>query len=186
MQKQRAIPKWLSIPLLLSPLVLLVACAQGFSMEAIYNSNGTWSIHAVYHVSPPASELANFDASQAVADYTFNNTAVYSRAGNLSVTVSDQTTGAVLGTASFGYTMNSANQLVLNDPAGATQWVRSFSTYNGYVMVNVDVPVQVNAPPAGEGATAASTDLYQGVAQGSASTYFFHCVTPSDPRCRYH
>jgi hypothetical protein len=50
----------------------------------------------------------------------------------------------------------------------------------------VDVPVQVNTLPAGEGATAASTYLYQGVAQGSASTYFFHCVTPSDRRCRYH
>ena len=186
LQIQRSILKWLSVSSVLALSVLLAACSQSFSLGGSIQSNGIWKVSGGYRISPPASVLASFDASQVVADYTLNNTSIYARAGDLSVTVSDQNTGAVLGSASFQYTINSANQLVLTDPASATQWIRSFSTYNGYVTVAVNVPVLVTAPRSGLEATVASSDVYHGITVGSASTYISHCVTPTEPQCRVY
>lgn len=169
LQRRVIISKWLIVPALVTPLIALTACSASWTNSFTYPSNGHWSFTTSITIKPPASYLANFDASQAVQNYVFQNSSVYSKTGSLAVTVSDQVTGAVLGTNSFGYTINSGNQLVLDDPASATAWIRSFSDYGGYVTVAVNVPVEATAPPSGQNATATATGVYEGQAEGSTS-----------------
>jgi hypothetical protein len=170
LQRQATTSKWLAIPLLLAPLFLLAGCPEAtYSMGTQYNNNGTWNVHGGVSVTVKASDLSSFSAADAVANYAIQNTSFYSRTGDMTITVSDATTGGVLGTNNFGYTINSGNQLVLSDPTGATQWVQSFEGYSGNVVVAANLPVEVTNPPSGSSGSVGATAVYAGQTEGSAS-----------------
>lgn len=90
--------------------------------------------------------------------------------GTVEISISDEYTGAVLGTRSFVYVINNGHQVTFDNPAVVTSWVRSFSGYNGFVTVAVSTQYNTTAPPGDVQGTASSTMSYAGVPYASASS----------------
>lgn len=126
---------------------------------------------------PPAADLATFDASVAADNYTLQNISFSSNTGLVTITISDEVTGAFLGEQSYTVNIINGQQAVFANPAAVTSWVRSFANYQGgqgFVEINMSSDILANDPPPGTTGTVASTFTYAGTplasAQGSYSS----------------
>lgn len=145
-------------------------------------------IIAIIEALPPASDLANFDASEATEDLNFQNMSLNSNSGNVTIAISDQSTGDLLGRQTFSYYVNAQGQVKFTHPGVVTSWVRSFSTYTGYVKVKTSFDLNVNEPAKGQTATAQATGVYNGTPWTSATITILrpvHCTKPG-VRCKKH
>lgn len=143
----------------------LGACTWG----QIITTVGQVLVFIGQHIKPPASALANFDASQASDNVSFNNISLSSHSGTVTITIKDQSTGNLLGQQAFNFTINSTDQLKFSNPSAVTNWVRSFSNYPGYVDVGIKAGLNINPPPSGQSGSVASTAVYQGIPYSSSS-----------------
>jgi hypothetical protein len=130
------------------------------------------AIAIVFSWFPPASDLQNFDAHLATQNLTVQNISITSSSGTVEITIKDENDGTLLGQNSFGYQINAQNQIQFSDPTLVTNWVRSFSNYNGFVEVEVRTIVDVQAPPVGQSGTVSSTSVYNGSPVASASSTY--------------
>lgn len=123
---------------------------------------------------PPASDLANFDATQADALLTANNLTIASTGGTATLTISDESNGTVLGSAQFSFVINDG-VATFSQPVAVTNWVRSYSTYPGNVSISFNFYTAVNDPPAGQSGTLTITAQYSG------APYVFGKITDLGP-----
>jgi len=156
------------VPILIVPLA---ACSVSGFINVLKIAGAVIELVTVVLESPPASDLATFNASQAAEDLQLSNTSLASTTGNVTITISDQNNGTLLGQGTFGYTINGSDVLTFNNPSEVTNWVRSFSTYNGYVNVQYKTAVNVAKPASGT-AKLTATWLYQSAPYSTASATF--------------
>ncbi len=190
-RQQYLVKRGLSIAILMSPMFMLSGCGNWFSsINWDFWANATqkagWGLGGKVSGTIKSEYLSQFNAADAAENFVDQNTAISGRSGNVTVTIKDASTGAILGQSAFAYTLGSGNQLVLNNPASATQWVRSFSGYGGDVTIDAQTQISQSNPPPGTTATVTGTVVYGGTEVASGTVTHFVCVTPSDPRCRYN
>lgn len=155
--------------------VALAGCSLSQTIQTI--SAGTAiAVNIELLLKPPASDLADFSASKAAADFTLSNTKLENTTGTVTITISDENTGTQLGQASFGYAVNGSDVASFNYPNAVTNWVRSFSSYNGYVTVQVAAKVKTSKPSAGTTAKITSASMYDNTKYSSATATY---TTPS-------
>lgn len=157
------------MPILIIPLG---ACSVSGVVHVLQVVGAAITLVTTILESPPASDLATFDASQTAEDLQLTNTSLESTTGNVTITISDQNNGTLLGQETFGYTINGNDVVTFNNPSEVTNWVRSFSTYNGYVNVKYATKVKVAKPASGTSAKLSSTWLYQNAPYSTASATF--------------
>jgi hypothetical protein len=154
-------------------IMLMTGCSfNGVLKETRLIATTIASVAAVVMLLPPASDLATFNAADAVENLQFNNTKLANTSGDVTITISDENTGTLLGQQTFGYTINGNDQLTLDNPTAVTNWVRSFSSYNGYVEVKFQAMLNVYLPPQNQTATVSTQWLYQSTPYASSSTTF--------------
>ncbi|MGI0133721.1 MAG: hypothetical protein ACREBW_02025 [Candidatus Micrarchaeaceae archaeon] len=136
-----------------------------------------FEIVAIIVALPPASELATFNASQATENMNLQNMSFTSTTGNVTISISDQSTSDLLGQQTFPFYINAQNQVKFTDPSVVTSWVRSFSTYPGYVKLKVSTPMKVTEPGQNQTSTVGTSFIYQGTpwASSSITIYGPHC-----------
>lgn len=142
-------------------------CSQGDSCaplatEVIAAGGGYTKIFgSLFNADPPASDLAYFDASKADALLTAQNITIASTGGTATVTLTDESSGATLGSASFPFVINNSDATFSN-PAAVTNWLRSYSTYSGNVNIGFQFYTAIDDPPAGQSGTLTYTGRYAG------------------------
>lgn len=121
---------------------------------------------AMFTPQVTGSELASLDPSQAILNFSLSNATITSTGGAVTVTVTDDDTGVVVGQQTFEYVV-SGNGLFAQNPSAVSAWLDQFTAYT-----NLDVSVatasnmQANSPGA---ASVTSNATYQGVNYASAS-----------------
>lgn len=75
---------------------------------------------------PSGSDVANFDASSALLNLAMTNAVITTTSGTLTVTVTNPSTGAVLGQGSFGYVVK-GSALYAQDPTAVHNWLQQFA-----------------------------------------------------------
>jgi hypothetical protein len=126
------------------------------------------TVVAKVEAAPPASDLADFDASKATEQFNLQNMSLQPSSGDATIKVTDQSSGDILGEQQFAYTVNNAGQLNFTHPASVTSWVRSFSTYSGYVNLEVSAHIKALAPNGVQTGTVHSTFDYEGTPWASS------------------
>ncbi len=121
---------------------------------------------------PPAADLYYFDASQASASVNLANLTLLSDGGTATITITDESTGSVLGSETFPFTINGSSA-AFTDPSAVNQWVRSFSSYPGNVSVNTQFYVATTTPGTGQSGTVQITAEYSGSPYLSGSAAIF-------------
>lgn len=136
---------------------------------------------------PPAADLANFDASVAIDNYSLQNMSFATNTAQVTITISDEITGALLGEQTYTVNIINGQQAVFANPAAVTSWVRSFATYQngqGFVEVNVASDIVANPPPPGTTGTVSSTFTYAGTPLASSSgSYTSPTKSTCEARC---
>jgi hypothetical protein len=114
------------------------------------------------------TELASLDPSQAILNLSLSNAAISSSSGQVTVTVTDDTTGAVVGTQTFQYVVN-GNGLFAQDPSAVSSWLSGFTSYSS-LDVTVAANTSLQATSSGTASVTANA-VYQGTtyASGTAS-----------------
>jgi hypothetical protein len=182
--------KWiaLSATLLLSGCAFIMVVAAAVFTVSAYNcvANGSQSactaaagdmiaaaggwkglFGGIVHQDPPAADLQYFDASQASALLSPQNLTLQTTGGTATVSITDDSTGTVLGTQGFPFVINN-DVATFSDPSAVTQWVRSFSGYAGNVSVNISFDVGTSLPPSGSSGMMTETIRYSGTPYLSA------------------
>lgn len=121
---------------------------------------------------PPAADLQYFDAQLATQNLNAQNITITSTSGDVEITIKDENDGTILGQNTFGYTVNAQDQVLFTDPTTVTNWVRSFSTYDGFVEVSVKTTLDATPPPEGQTGNVSSTLVYNGAPLASATASF--------------
>lgn len=121
---------------------------------------------------PPASDLQNFDAQQATQNLSVQNITITANSGTVEINIKDENDGMLIGHNTFSYTINAQNQVSFSDPTTVTNWVRSFSNYNGFVKLEVRTNIDTQGPPQGQSGTVSSTLVYNGAPLASASSTY--------------
>jgi hypothetical protein len=118
--------------------------------------------------SMSGTDLFSLDPSQAILSYSLSNATIASTNGLVTVTLTDDTTGVVVGQQTFQYIVN-GNSLFVQDPSAVSSWLNQFSS-NSNLDVGLNLDTDVQAITSGT-ATVTSNAVYQGVnyASGSAS-----------------
>ncbi len=131
-------------------------------------------------LDPPASDLANFDASQASAAIQTSNLSLISDGGTSTVTLADESSGAVLGTANFPFVINNG-VATFSQPSTVNNWIHSFDTYQGNVIIEPGFNIGTTAPPAGQSGTVTITAQYAGSPYASSKLSILEQQTK--PKC---
>lgn len=121
---------------------------------------------------PPAADLQYFDAHLATQNLSAQNIIFTGSSGNVEIKIKDENDGTLLGQNTFAYQLNAQDQVEFSNPTTVTNWVRSFSNYNGFVEVEVRTVVDIQAPPEGQSGTVSSTLVYNGSPVASATTTY--------------
>lgn len=153
----------------------LSACSFQKSFRTIMMNNDITIIKAIVVIIawyPPASDLEYFDAQLASHNMSSQNMSFTSSSGDLTITIKDENDGTIIGSNIFAYTLNAQNQVHFAQPSAVTNWVRSFSDYDGFVELNVETNVDVNGPPEGQTGNVSSTFVYNGAALASATASY--------------
>ena len=153
--------------------VLVAGCSFSQILTGVTNAIGIIK-GVMYFVSlaPPASDLATFDAAQMTNNLSMNNLSVGASSGTVTISITDQSTNALLGQNTFTFNISSSNQVTFANPTTVNTWVRSFSTYPGYI--NLDVSGEVPVTPISEqqSGSASAVAMYKSVAVSSGSLTF--------------
>lgn len=112
-------------------------------------------------LDPPASDLVNFDASQASAVIQTSNLSLITHGGTATVTLLDESSGAELGVQSFPFNINNG-VATFSQPTTVNSWIHSFSSYQGKVIIEPQFNIGTTAPPAGQSGTVTIIAEYSG------------------------
>ncbi|HET6841692.1 MAG TPA: hypothetical protein VFK06_08390 [Candidatus Angelobacter sp.] len=118
---------------------------------------------------PPVSgtDLASLNPSQAIMSYSLSNAAIVSTGGAVTITLTDDNTGATVGQQTFQYVVSN-NSLFAQDPTAVSTWLSQFSSYTN---LDVSVVAKTDMQAAGSGTvTVTNNAIYQGTSYASAST----------------
>lgn len=152
--------------------MVLGACAFKKAVTFIVFGNLLKSVALAVAWFPPAADLQYFDAHLATQNLSVQNITITGTSGNVEIKIKDENDGTLLGQNTFTYQLNALNQVEFSNPSTVTNWVRSFSNYNGFVEVEVLTIIDAQAPPEGQSGSVSSTLVYNGSPVASAtSTY---------------
>lgn len=112
-------------------------------------------------LDPPAADLAYFNASQASAAINISNLSLTSIGGTATISITDDSTGTVLGSQGFPFTI-SGDVARFSDPSAVDQWVHAFSSYPGNVSINTQFYVATSVPAPGQTGSIQITTQYGG------------------------
>ncbi len=117
---------------------------------------------------PPLSgtDLAGLDVTQALVNYSLSNATIASTTGTVTITVTDATTGAIVGQQAFAYDVR-GNGLFAHDPNAVSSWLQQFASYSS-LDVSVNAATDLNATNTGT-ATVTTNAVYQGITYASSS-----------------
>jgi hypothetical protein len=156
------------VGLLTFGLAFVAACTQSTGVTGGWNQKQGWNVEGNYTITwdPPGSELADLNASQLSLPISMTNAELTSTSGTGTVTVTDLSTGNVVGQQSFGYTV-SGSTLYVQDPTAVQNWLDQFTSYT-----EVEVGVAINSLAGQDTATsgtgtATGTAVYQGTTYAS-------------------
>lgn len=123
---------------------------------------------AMWQSSLSGIALASLDPTQAILNLSLSNAKISSSSGQVTVTLTDDNTGAVVGTQSFQYVVN-GNGIFAQDPSAVSNWLNQFTSYSS-LDVNIVANTNLQAINSGTASVTANA-VYQGttVASGSAS-----------------
>ncbi len=159
--------------LVLMVTTMLTACSFS-KVVRIVGQVGTVlrAVEIVYSWFPPAADLATFDAANLGQSIQLQNMALASNSGIAFITIKDEHTGAILGANSFDFSILGGTEISVHNAPALTNWVRSFSTYQGgqgFIEIVVETSFDVQPPPAGQTGTASSSLTYNNVPLASGS-----------------
>lgn len=143
------------------------ACSVALSDLALEVGGATGKIYPIVaplikaFLDPPAADLAYFDASQASAAINISNLSLTSIGGTATISITDDSTGTVLGSQGFPFTI-SGDVAKFSDPSAVNQWVHSFSSYPGNVSINTQFYVATTVPAPGQTGSIQITTQYGG------------------------
>lgn len=112
------------------------------------------------------NDLASLDPSQAIFNYTLSNAQIVSTNGTVTISVTDATTGVIVGQQDFGYVVN-GNGLFAQDPNAVSNWLQQFTAYSS-LDVTVAATTYMEAIITGP-SSATINAVYQGVTYASAT-----------------
>jgi hypothetical protein len=112
------------------------------------------------------TDLASLDPSQAIFNYSLSNATISSTGGTVSISVTDNATGVIVGQQNFAYVVN-GNGLFAQDPTAVSTWLNQFTAYTD-LNVSVAATTDMQAIRAGT-ATATSNAVYQGITYASST-----------------
>jgi hypothetical protein len=121
---------------------------------------------ALWMGSLSGTDLASLDPSQAILNYSLSNATISSTSGPVTVTLTDDNTGVIVGQQTFQYVVN-GNGLFAQDPNAVSAWLDQFTSYSS-LDVNLTTATDMQATSSGT-ATVTSNALYQGVTYTSSS-----------------
>lgn len=165
-------------------LLALTACSFSTVLTVLVIVGEVAEVLQKHVFSPPAAELANFDAADVSSHLDLDNVSLNSSNGDVTITMYDEVTRQKLGQNTYGFNVSGSNVVTLSNPAAVTSWVRSFSDYQdgaGFIDVEIEVEYEVAMPPPGEAGTITSTDLWNDVPVASSSLMLFQDC-PQDPK----
>lgn len=134
-------------------------------------------ITIVEEFGPPASELANFDAADANRYVSLQNVSLTTTSGDITITISDENTGQVLGEDTFGFDVVNGNTIEFANPYAVNSFVHSYSNYqdgDGFVLVTFSSEFETTLPPEGETGQVDVTTNYDGSPVTSSSGTISH------------
>ncbi len=164
-------------------LLALTACSFSTVLTVLIVVGEVAKIIQKHVLSPPAAELANFDATDVSSYLEFDNVALSSSNGDVTITIYDEVTRQELGQNTFAFNVSGSNVVTFSNPSTVTSWVQSFSNYQGgtgFIDVEIEIEYEVAMPPPGESGTVSSTDLWNDVPVASSSLMLFQDC-PQEP-----
>lgn len=176
------------------PLTLLSGCSLLPTVSGSCQLNAQWgnkqtgpkptSATAKGSIDPPADELSQFNASDALGTISTQNLNVTASSGTLQLTVTNTATGQLLGSDSIAYAVNNGN-VYATDPSALQTFLDSFSSYGSTdVTLTFDTEVPVSSAINTGTVSFAYTMQYAGatLASASASMYVQNaCPSKSSP-----
>jgi len=126
----------------------------------------TCTVTVTIKVDPSGADVAAFDATQALVQLSSSNTTLSSTSGTVNLSVTDHSTGQLLGSSSFAYVVQSSS-VYAQDPATVHAWLQQFANY-----ADVDVNTSFNTTytnPSSGTATVNANGLYFGTIYTSSS-----------------
>lgn len=125
-------------------------------------------VYAKWTWDPPGSELADFNASEALLNVSMSNAEVTSTSGTATVTVTNASNGTTLGQQSFGYVVKGSS-LYAADPTAVQNWLGQFTGYSD-VAVSVSASDLSGQDTATSGTASATTSAeYNGTTYASST-----------------
>ena len=165
------------------PLALLTGCSTLPTVNGSCQLNVAWGnkqtgpkptgATAKGSIDPPADELAQFNASDALGAISTQNMNVTASSGTLQLTVTNTTTGQVLGSDSVAYAVNDGNVYATN-PSALQTFLDSFSSYGSTeVTLTYETELPVTSAINTGTVSFAYTAKYAGVTLASASASMY-------------
>lgn len=129
---------------LLTGCVLLPTASGSCQFKVAFGPTGAKPAGATAKgsIDPPADELSQFNASDALGTFSTQNLNVAANSGTLLLTVTDTATGQALGSDSVAYTVNDGNVYASN-PSALQTFLDSFTSYGS---MDVTLAYQTELP----------------------------------------
>ena len=131
-------------------------------------------------LDPPATDLAYFHASQASAVLSPSNLSLASTGGTAIMAIQDESTGVVLGTQNFPFTINN-DVATFTNPSQVTSWIHSFDTYSGNVKINFNFYTGWSNPPPGTTGSVTVTAEYANAPYASSKLSIVNSTSTKCP-----
>lgn len=153
---------------LLIPMLGLVGCTCTVGVKQKTGAYGECT--GKFVIDPPATELASLDTSQALAVLTTQNLQVTNTTGSFIISVSDTTTGQMLGQTTFPYKIVGMG-IYATDPQAVHNWLSTFSVYGSEDVTTTLTASDIAIKPTIVSGTAVLglAAVYSGVTYGSGT-----------------
>ena len=105
---------------------------------------------------------------------------IASTGGTATITMTDESTGTVLGSQTFPFMLNN-DVATFSQPDTVNNWMHSYSTYQGNVEIGMKFYTGLNNPPAGQSGSLTVTAQYAGSPYASSKLIDLGPIKP--PPC---